>query len=108
MYLCARLLSPDPTRESETTSTEDYFYRVKSPFLTVFLYGLLTWFLADPIGITNTLPQGLPLSEMLGMTLFSALLVAGIVSSNRHLHGAVVILILLMQVAAVAVQGAIG
>ena len=108
MYLCARLLSPDPVREPEGTSIEEYYFRVKTPFLIVFLYGILTWSLASPLGVLPSLPQGELTEAVVGWIVFNTLLLAAIFSSNRLLHGVVVTLILLMQIAGEAAQGAIG
>ena len=106
LYLCARLLSPDPIREIEA-SAESYFFRIKTPFLLVLFFGML-------VIEAGLLPAPLPPpggSEVLriisGVFILGGIL-AGIFSSNRRVHGVIVIFVLVGQIIGEALQRAIG
>ena len=107
MYLCARFLSPDPLRESETTSIEDYYFRIKTPFLSIFMYGMITWPIGEYLGLYSAETTALSLADLLGLAAIFVLLLAAILSSNRNVHGVVVIAILVLQVAGEVAQGSL-
>jgi hypothetical protein len=107
MYLCARLLSPDPLREQES-SAEDYFFRIKTPFLLILLFGITAW---SVFGLTGLLPSSTPvvISEAIaGLIILYGIFLVGIFSSNRRVHGVIVISVLVLQVIGEVSQGAIG
>ncbi len=107
MYICARLLSPDPTRESELSSIEEYYFRIKTPFLLFLLYGNGTWAIAGYIDILPVQEPDDPTVMMLGTAVFALIILAAVIFKNRWVQGGVVVAVLLIQILGEASQGAI-